>query len=91
MVPFVYRCPVTGSNVQGMFADELPAEESNPKKDGKLWLVFPNGDGNIEWHTNIVLRGLQPTLMQAGVTIRAKDDEGRPVVDQDGKPVFEAK
>ena len=62
-----------------------------PKKDGKLWLVFPNGDGNIEWHTNIVLRGLQPTLMKAGVTVRAKDDEGRPVVDQDGKPVFEAK
>ena len=62
-----------------------------PKKDGKLWLVFPNGDGNIEWHTNIVLRGLQPTLMKAGVTVRAKDDKGRPVVDQDGKPVFEAK
>ena len=62
-----------------------------PKKDGKLWLVFPNGDGNIEWHTNIVLRGLQPTLMKAGVTVRAKDDGGRPVVDQDGKPVFEAK
>jgi integrase len=62
-----------------------------PKKDGKLWLVFPNGDGNVEWHTNIVLRGLQPTLIKAGVTARARDDEGRPVVDQDGKPVFEAK
>jgi len=62
-----------------------------PKKDGKLWLVFPNGEGNIEWHTNIVLRGLQPTLMKAGVTVRAKDDKGRPMVDQDGNPVFEAK
>lgn len=62
-----------------------------PKKDGKLWLVFPNGDGNIEWHTNIVLRGLQPTLMKAGVTVRAKDDKGRPLVDAKGKPLFKAK
>ena len=62
-----------------------------PKKDGKPWLVFPNGDGNIEWHTNIVLRGLQPTLIKAGVTVRAKDDNGRPLVDDKGKPVFAAK
>jgi integrase len=38
-----------------------------PKKDGKLWLVFPNGEGNVEWHTNLVLRCLQPTLIKAGV------------------------
>jgi integrase len=38
-----------------------------PKKDGKLWLCFPNGEGNVEWHTNLVLRGLQPTLIKAGV------------------------
>jgi integrase len=38
-----------------------------PKKDGKLWLVFPNGEGNAEWHTNVILRGLQPTLIKAGV------------------------
>jgi integrase len=62
-----------------------------PRKDGKLWLVFPNGDGNVEWHTNLVLRGLQPTLIKAGVTVRAKDAQGRPAVDQDGKPVLEAK
>ena len=62
-----------------------------PRKDGKMWLVFPNGEGNIEWHTNIVLRGLQPTLMKAGVTVRAKDGKGRPLVDAKGKPVFEAK
>jgi integrase len=39
-----------------------------PRKDGKLWLVFPNGEGNVEWHTNLVLRCLQPTLIRAGVT-----------------------
>ncbi len=38
-----------------------------PKKDGKLELVFPNGEGNVEWHTNLVLRGLQPTPIKAGV------------------------
>jgi hypothetical protein len=26
MVPFIYRCPVTGLNVQGLFADEVPAK-----------------------------------------------------------------
>ena len=29
MVPFVYRCPVMGLNVQGLFADDVPAEESD--------------------------------------------------------------
>ena len=62
-----------------------------PKKDGKLWLVFPNGEGNVEWHTNLVLRGLHPTLIKAGVTVRAKDAHGRPLVDENGKPVVVAK
>ena len=29
MVPFIYRCPVTGLNVQGLFADEVPAKETD--------------------------------------------------------------
>ena len=29
MVPFIYRCPVTGLRVQGLFADEVPAEDTN--------------------------------------------------------------
>jgi integrase len=62
-----------------------------PRKDGKLWLAFPNSNGNIEWHVNLVVRGLQPVLIKAGVTVRAKDAQGRPAVDQDGKPVLEAK
>jgi integrase len=62
-----------------------------PKKEGKLWLVFPNGDGNVEWHTNLIVRGLLPTLLKAGVTVRAKDSRGRPAVDQDAKPVLVAK
>ncbi|WP_420408282.1 tyrosine-type recombinase/integrase [Hoeflea sp.] len=35
---------------------------------GELDLVFPNGEGNIEWHQNIIKRGLHPTLIKAGVT-----------------------
>ena len=26
MVPFIYRCPPTGLNVQGLFADQVPEE-----------------------------------------------------------------
>ena len=29
MVPFIYRCPVTGLKVQGLFADEVPPESAN--------------------------------------------------------------
>jgi integrase len=62
-----------------------------PKKDGRLDLVFPNGEGNVEWHTNLVLRGLQPTLINAGVTKPVLDAKGKPVRDENGKPVVEAK
>jgi integrase len=34
---------------------------------GKLGLVFPNGSGNVEFHVNIIERGLHPTLVRAGV------------------------
>jgi hypothetical protein len=29
MVPFVYRCPITGLNVQGFFADEVPPKDGH--------------------------------------------------------------
>jgi hypothetical protein len=28
MVPFIYRCPATGLNVQGLSADKVPAENT---------------------------------------------------------------
>jgi integrase len=34
---------------------------------GPLDLVFPNGKGNVEFHQNIVKRGLWPALVAAGV------------------------
>jgi integrase len=41
----------------------------------ELQYVFPNGDGNVENHANIVTRGLAPTLIAAGV--KAPDGEAK--------------
>jgi integrase len=38
-----------------------------PRLDGEIKYVFPNGAGNIEWHSNMVNRGLIPTQIRAGV------------------------
>jgi integrase len=62
-----------------------------PKRDGRLELVFPNGDGNIEAHPNIIERGLKPTLIAAGVTVPTRDAQGALQYDEHGKPVVEAK
>jgi integrase len=52
---------------------------------GDLGLVFPNGNGNVESHANIVNRGLIPVQLAAGVTIES--DEG----DGEGEPILLAK
>jgi integrase len=62
-----------------------------PKKDGKLNLVFPNGQGNAEFRDNIVARGLKPTLLAAGVTAPVLDADGKPTRDKDGKPIVAPK
>jgi len=58
---------------------------------GDLDLVFPNGDGKIEWHTNIIQRGLMPAQVAAGVTAPVLDANGKPKRDDEGKPVVTAK
>lgn len=60
------------------------------KATGRVHYVFPNGEGNIEAHANIVTRGLIPTLIEAGVTAPKLDDEGKPIY-EDGEPVLTAK
>ena len=41
------------------------------EKDGNtLDLCFPNSDGKIEWHTNIIHRGLIPCQIAAGVVTK---------------------
>jgi integrase len=62
-----------------------------PKKDGKLELVFPNGEGNVEAHPNIIERGLKPTLIAAGVTVPLRDAQGAVQRDEHGRPMVEAK
>ncbi|MER9355607.1 site-specific integrase [Mesorhizobium sp. M0514] len=52
---------------------------------GDLNLVFPNGEGNIEWHANIIKRGLWPAQVAAGVRI----DSGKR--DSDGAAIMVAK
>lgn len=49
---------------------------------GELELVFPNGEGNVEWHQNIIKRGLWPILVKAGVTVATdkRDPDGTPVM-----------
>jgi integrase len=44
----------------------------------KLDLVFPNGKGNIEFHANIVKRGLYPPQIAAGLTVPVLDENGQP-------------
>jgi integrase len=60
-----------------------------PKGDDDL--VFPNGAGKAESLTNIIHRGLIPTLIAAGVTKPVIDDAGNAVLDKDGKPQVTAK
>ncbi|MGA0565098.1 tyrosine-type recombinase/integrase [Ancylobacter sp. VNQ12] len=49
---------------------------------GELDLVFPNGEGKVEWHQNIIKRGLWPALIKAGVAVPTskRDEEGQPVM-----------
>lgn len=52
---------------------------------GDLDLVFPNGEGNVEWHQNIIKRGLIPAMIAAGVSI----DTGK--VDETDAKILKAK
>ncbi|MGO6787604.1 tyrosine-type recombinase/integrase [Rhizobium ruizarguesonis] len=67
----------------------LPPMVVNTLKEWKLacpkskaGLVFPNQAGNIEFHNNMLHRGLWPTQVAAGVAVATseRDDEGKPVM-----------
>jgi integrase len=62
-----------------------------PKHDGKLGLVFPNGQGNPEFYGNIVGRWLLPTIVAAAVTVPVLDAHGNPTRDKQGKPMLAPK
>ena len=52
--------------------------------------VFPSPNGEIE-HLSTIARALQTAMIQAGLTIAATDKNGKPIVDESGKPVLAAK
>lgn len=62
-----------------------------PKLEGRQHFVFPNGEGNVETHSNIVERGLIPAWERAGVTVPVLDAVGKPTRDEEGRPIVEAK
>jgi integrase len=66
-------------------------KQNCPKRDGKLHFVFPNGVGNVEYHANIITRGLIPTWMRAGLTAPVLGNDGKPLRDPKGNPMLTAK
>jgi integrase len=63
-----------------------------PKGDkGELGLVFPNTEGKVEWHANIINRAWIPLQIAAGVTVQVRDDDRKLVHDEQGKPIPQAK
>jgi len=53
---------------------------------GPPGLVFPNGAGNVETHSNIISRGRVPAQIAAGVCTITKDADGKVVLDGKGQP-----
>jgi integrase len=43
------------------------------------------------WHANIIQRALWPIQIAAGVSVQVRDEAGKLVRDDDGRPVLEAK
>jgi integrase len=58
---------------------------------GDLGLTFPNGDGQVEWHSNVIVRALIPIQIAAGVTAPVSDADGKLEIDEKGSPVLTAK
>jgi integrase len=59
-----------------------PRLKAAEDESGRLWLVFPNGNGKPESHANIVNRGFDPIQLRAGVSrphATLKDADGRPL------------
>jgi integrase len=56
-----------------------------------LDLVFPDSAGNVESYHHITRYGLFPAQIAADVTVPALDKQGKPVKDEDGRPLAAAK
>jgi integrase len=62
-----------------------------PKLEGRQHFVFPNGNGHVETHSNIIDRAWIPAWVRAGITVPVLDQLGKPLLDKDDKPVVGAK
>jgi integrase len=58
---------------------------------GDRGLVFPNADGGVAWHANIINRAWVPLQLTAGVSVQVKGADGKLVRDEEGRPVLQAK
>ena len=67
---------------------ELHLLTGRPKGDT---LVFPNGAGNVESLANIINRGFVPPQIKASVSVAVIDKAGKPVFDDEGRPVVKPK
>jgi integrase len=59
-----------------------PRHGEGGDQGARLWLVFPNGNGKPESHTNLINRGLNPLQVKTGITDphpTEKGDDGQPV------------
>ena len=60
-----------------------PRTKATDDDPGRLWLVFPNGDGKPESHANIINRGFGPIQMKAGISephVTARGEDGQPLL-----------
>jgi integrase len=77
--------PLTPKLVHAMTEWKLACPKGDPG------LVFPNTEGKVEWHANIINRGWIPLQIAAAVTVQVQDSNGKLVRDGDGKLVLQAK
>ncbi|CAN5325327.1 site-specific integrase [soil metagenome] len=52
-----------------------------------LDLTFPNSDGGVQWHQNMLRRMYIPAQVRAGVTAAKQDRAGKPLVNKEGAPI----
>ncbi|WP_438277670.1 tyrosine-type recombinase/integrase [Nitrobacter sp.] len=62
---------------------DMGKRDANGESVKILDLVFPNGLGKVESHSNLIERGLYPILVAAGLT------EPRPALNKAGKPILD--
>ena len=63
--------------------------DGNPIRE--LYLVFPAETGEVESHGTIIRRAWHALQIEAGVSVPAIGDDGKPEHDDEGKPVMRAK